>query len=77
PPLLPLVLCQSVSIVLGFICLLVNGAIQFMLAIGKKASREEMLQRAGTSTDSRGPAVPDGPPVIPTGDKGFSFTQLH
>jgi hypothetical protein len=76
PPLLPLALCQSVSIVLGFICLLVNGAIQFMLAVGKKASREEMLQRAGTNTNSRGPPVPDGPPINATGDKGFGFSQL-
>ncbi|CAF2851496.1 unnamed protein product [Rotaria sp. Silwood2] len=77
PPLLPLALCQSISIVLGFICLLVNGAIQFMLAVGKKASREEMLQRAGTSTESRGPPVPDGPQINAAGDKGFSFTQLN
>jgi hypothetical protein len=76
PPLLPLVLCQSISIVLGFICLLVNGAIQFMLAVGKKASRDEMLQRAGTSDSSRGPPVPDGPSLNNTGDKGFSFTPL-
>ncbi|UJR21692.1 hypothetical protein I4U23_024769 [Adineta vaga] len=76
PPLLPLVLCQSISIVLGFICLLVNGAIQFMLAVGKKASREEMLNRAGGIGDSRGPPVPDGPPINTTGDKGLRFTQL-
>ncbi|CAF1432684.1 unnamed protein product [Adineta steineri] len=77
PPLLPLVLCQSVSIVLGFICLLVNGAIQFMLAVGKKASREEMLSRAGVSgANDRGPPVPNGPPVNSAGDKGFTFTQL-
>jgi len=76
PPLLPLALCQSISIVLGFICLLVNGAIQFMLAVGKKATREEMLQRAGTNVNNRGPPVPDGPPVNAGGDKGFTFTQL-
>jgi len=76
PPLLPLVLCQSISIVLGFICLLVNGAIQFMLAVGKKASREEMLQRATPSDNTRGPPVPDGPSVNATGDKGFTFTPL-
>jgi len=77
PPLLPLALCQSISIVLGFICLLVNGAIQFMLAVGKKASREEMMQRAGTNINNRGPPVPDGPPInVAAGDKGFTFTQL-
>jgi len=77
PPLIPLVMCQAVSIVLGFICLLVNGAIQFMLAVGKKATREEMLQRAGgTGLDARGPAVPDGPPVNTMGGKGFTFTEL-
>jgi len=80
PPLLPLVLCQSVSIVLGFICLIVNGAVQFMLAVGKKATKEEMLARA---SGSRGAPVPDGPSVvtgIPTNDKGFAgftFSQLH
>jgi hypothetical protein len=41
-----------------------------------RASREEMLQRAGTNTNSRGPPVPDGPPVNTGGDKGFTFTQL-
>jgi hypothetical protein len=76
PPLLPLVLCQEISIILGFICLLVNGAIQFMLAVGKKASREEMLQRAGTNANSRGPPVPDGPPINTSGDKGFGFSPL-
>jgi hypothetical protein len=76
PPLLPLALYQSTSIVLGFICLLVNGAIQFMLAVGKKASREEMLQRAGTNINNRGPPVPDGPPINAAGDKGFGFTPL-
>jgi len=76
PPLLPLVICQSASIVLGFICLLVNGAIQFMLAVGRKASREEMLNRASAGANIRGPPVPDGPPVNSTGDKGFTFTQL-
>jgi len=76
PPLLPLVLCPSISIVLGFICLLVNGAIQFMLAVGKKASREEMLQRAAANPNTHGPPVPDGPPVNAAGNKGFGFTQL-
>ncbi|CAF3228419.1 unnamed protein product [Rotaria socialis] len=76
PPLLPLILCQSISIVLGFICLLVNGAIQFMLVVGKKASREEMMQRAAGADDSRGPRVPDGPPVNAPGNKSFTFTQL-
>lgn len=41
-----------------------------------RASREEMLQRAGVSSDSRGPRVPDGPPVNTASDKGFTFTQL-
>jgi hypothetical protein len=41
-----------------------------------RASREEMLQRAGTNINSRGPPVPDGPPVNTGGDKGFTFTQL-
>ncbi|CAF1018969.1 unnamed protein product [Rotaria sordida] len=77
PPLLPLALCQSISIVLGFISLLVNGGIQFMLAVGKKASREEMMQRAGGSIDSRGPPVPDGPPIITAGNKDYIFTQLN
>lgn len=36
PPLVPLIFCQSLSIILGFLCILVNGAIQFMLAVGKK-----------------------------------------
>ncbi|CAF1469906.1 unnamed protein product [Rotaria magnacalcarata] len=76
PPLLPLVLCQSISIVLGFICLLVNGAIQFMLVVGKKASREEMMQRAAGTDDGRGPRVPDGPSINAAGNKGFTFTQL-
>jgi len=78
PPLLPLVLCQSIPLVFGFILLLVNGAIQFMLAVGKKASREEMLHRA--ATDGRGPMVPDGPPVSSMGSTankgGFTFTEL-
>jgi len=38
PPVVPLILCQSVTIILGFICILVNGAIQFMLAVGKKST---------------------------------------
>ncbi|CAF0828801.1 unnamed protein product [Rotaria sp. Silwood1] len=77
PPLIPLILCHGISIVLGFICLLANGAIQFMLAVGKKAPLEEMLQRAGTS--NRGQPIPEGPPVnvaSSTGDKGFNFTPL-
>lgn len=43
-----------------------------------RASREEMLQRAGTA-DNRGPRVPDGPAVTnpsASGSKGFTFTQL-
>lgn len=40
-----------------------------------------MLQRAGASgNDSRGPPVPDGPPIhsaASSGSKGFSFTQLQ
>ncbi|CAF1179705.1 unnamed protein product [Adineta ricciae] len=67
PPLIPLVLCQSISIVLGFICLLVNGAIQFMLTVGKKATKEEMSSRAGAQP------IPDGPPVAAANDKGFRF----
>jgi len=46
-----------------------------MLAVGKKASKEEMLQRAAPSTNNRGPPVPDGPPIN-AGDKGYTFTQL-
>ncbi|CAF1462604.1 unnamed protein product [Rotaria magnacalcarata] len=79
PPLIPLMLCQSLSIVLGFVCILVNGAIQFMLAVGKKAPLEEMLQRAGVGGMNRGQPVPDGPPLNATGnsgDKGFNFTPL-
>jgi hypothetical protein len=41
-----------------------------------RASKEEMLQRAGTNVNNRGPPVPDGPPVNAAGDKGFTFTQL-
>ncbi|CAF1140112.1 unnamed protein product [Adineta steineri] len=88
PPLVPLLLCQSISIVFGFICLLVNGAIQFMLAVGKKAPLEEMLQRANVGGINRGPPVPEGPPLNapgpglgpgpgPSGDRGFNFTPLH
>ncbi|CAF0947214.1 unnamed protein product, partial [Didymodactylos carnosus] len=74
PPLLPLILCQSFTIVFGFICLLVNGAVQFMLAVGKKASREEMLARA---TGSRGPPVPEGPSVVPaSNEKPFGYAGL-
>lgn len=81
PPLVPLLFCTSLSIVFGFICLLVNGAIQFMLAVGKKAPLEEMLQRAGVAANIRGPQVPEGPPVVPPtgggGDKGYNFSQLN
>ncbi|CAF0970456.1 unnamed protein product [Adineta ricciae] len=85
PPLVPLLLCHSISIVFGFICILVNGAIQFMLAVGKKAPLEEMLQRAGVGSNIRGPPVPEGPPMNASGmppqpamgDKGFNFTPLH
>jgi hypothetical protein len=35
-----------------------------------------MLNRAGTTANSRGPPVPNGPPINSTGDKGFTFTQL-
>ncbi|CAF0786881.1 unnamed protein product [Rotaria sordida] len=79
PPLVPLMLCHSATIVFGFICILVNGAIQFMLAVGKKAPLEQMLQRAGVGVNNRGPPVPEGPPVNitnNTGDKGFNFTPL-
>ena len=44
----------------------------------RRASREEMLQRAG-GDDGRGPRVPDGPAVnnmSSSGSKGFTFTQL-
>jgi hypothetical protein len=41
-----------------------------------RASREEMLQRAGTGDSSQGPRVPDGPPVNGAGDKGFAFTPF-
>ena len=44
-----------------------------------RASREEMIQRAGTDVNSRGPRVPDGPPVTAMAnstDKGFTFSQL-
>jgi hypothetical protein len=35
------------------------------------------MQRANANVNSRGPPVPDGPPInVPAGDKGFSFTQL-
>ncbi|UJR27615.1 hypothetical protein I4U23_008896 [Adineta vaga] len=81
PPLVPLLFCHSLSIVFGFICLLVNGAIQFMLAVGKKAPLEDMLQRAGVGSNLRGPPVPEGPPMnapaAPSNDKGFTFTPLH
>jgi hypothetical protein len=35
-----------------------------------------MLQRAAPTANSRGPPVPDGPPINASGDKGFTFTQL-
>lgn len=82
PPFVPVLLCQSISIFLGFFCLLVNAAIQFMMAVGKKAPLEEMLQRAGVGPQNRGAPVPNGPPTAapPTtsgGEKGFNFTQLQ
>jgi hypothetical protein len=51
-----------------------NWSIFFNIFISCRASREEMLQRAGDG--SLGPRVPDGPPVNTTGDKGFGFTQF-
>lgn len=48
-----------------------------------RAPLEEMLQRAGANPgvggDTRGPPVPQGPPVnapMNSGDKGFNFTPL-
>ena len=38
---------------------------------------EEMLQRAGTDVDSRGPPLPDGPPVITSDNKGFGFSRFN
>jgi ABC-type multidrug transport system fused ATPase/permease subunit len=80
PPLVPLIICPtSVSIIFGFLCILVNGAIQFMLAVGKKAPLEEMLQRAGVGANARGPPVPEGPPVnvgVGTSGKNYNFTPL-
>jgi hypothetical protein len=35
-----------------------------------------MINRAGTGTNTRGPPVPDGPPVNSAGAKSFTFTQL-
>jgi len=82
PPIVPLILCQSLSIIFGFLCILVNGAIQFMLAVGKKAPIEDMLQRAGVGpgASNRGPPVPEGPPVNvgggSAGGKNYNFTPL-
>lgn len=82
PPLVPLLLCTSLSMILGFIFLLLNGAIQFMLAVGKKAPLEEMLQRAGVGPNNRGPTVPEGsavsaPPPNSNDKQGYAFTPLH
>lgn len=82
PPLVPLLLCQSFSIILGFFCIVANAAIQFMLAVGKKAPIEEMLQRAGVGPqNNRGQPVPSGPsdnfPSASGGEKSYNFTPLQ
>ncbi|CAF0780258.1 unnamed protein product [Didymodactylos carnosus] len=48
---------------------------QFMLAVGKKATREEMLARASAN---RGQPLTDDPSVVPPmNDKPFSYSVFN
>uniref|UniRef100_A0A0B6ZI39 Calcium channel flower n=1 Tax=Arion vulgaris TaxID=1028688 RepID=A0A0B6ZI39_9EUPU len=46
PPLLPLLLCFSITTIIGCVVLIASGVIYGLIALGKKADRSTMMARA-------------------------------
>ena len=51
----PLILCQGLATIFGFILLFTCAALYGVLVIGKKADRDTMLRRAGGAGDVEAP----------------------